>query len=250
MAAPTGLSSESGPEPVTPEAAVAVPLAPAPREAEPDAPGPHAPGPDAPGPDAPEPGAQEPGAAELDAGSPADGPGAGPGAAGPGYGAPADPPPPRRYGRLVAAGVAIVVIAAAAAAGVLFVVTHGFKPKTVVSYQPAAVFSLKAGDCVNSSANGLAATVVPCTSPHHAEVFAAFTLAGSSWPGSAAVQQQAGDGCQARLAGYLNPALLNAGLDQEFVYPDHAAWEAGVRTTVCEVSSSAGTLTGSVRKTG
>jgi hypothetical protein len=150
----------------------------------------------------------------------------------------------------VAAGVAIVVIAAAAAAGVLFVVTHGFKPKTVVSYQPAAVFSLKAGDCVNSSADGLAATVMPCTSPHHAEIFATFTLAGSSWPGSAAVQQQAGDGCQARLAGYLNPALLNAGLDQEFVYPDQTAWEAGVRTTVCEVSSSTGTLTGSVRKTG
>jgi hypothetical protein len=188
-------------------------------------------------------------AAEPDAGSPAQGPDAGPGAAGPGYGAAADQPP-RRYGRLVAAGVAIVVIAAAAAAGVLFVVTHGFKPKTVVSYRPAAVFSLKAGDCVNSSADGLAATVVPCTSPHHAEIFATFALAGSSWPGSAAVQQQAGDGCQARLAGYLNPALLNAGLDQEFVYPDQTAWEAGVRTTVCEVSSPAGTLTGSVRNTG
>ena len=46
---------------------------------------------------------------------------------------------------------------------------------------------------------------------------------------------------------YLNPALLNAGLTQEFVYPDEAAWKVGVRTTVCEVSSSTGQLTGSVR---
>jgi hypothetical protein len=146
--------------------------------------------------------------------------------------------------------VAIVVVAAAAAAGALFVVTHGFKPKTVVSYHPAAVFSLKAGDCVNSSPDGLSATVLPCASPHHAEVFATFSLAGSSWPGSTAVQQQAADGCQGRLAAYLNPALLNAGLDQEYVFPDQDAWQAGVRTAVCEVSSSTGPLTGSVRNTG
>jgi hypothetical protein len=286
MAAPTGLSSESGPEPVTPEAAAAGPLAPAPRNAEPDAPEPGTPGPGTPepgprgagettledgaaaeditaGPDAgphagvvAEAGPHAEGAdagsrAEgADAGARAEAAGAGPGAAGPGYGIPADQPPPRRYGRLVAAAVVIVVVAAAAAAGVLFAVTHGFKPKTVVSYQPAAVFALKAGDCVNSSADGLSATVVPCTTPHNAEVFATFSLAGSSWPGSAAVKQQAGAGCQARLAGYLNPALLNAGLDQEFVYPDQTAWEAGVRTTVCEVSSSTGPLTGSVRNTG
>ena len=109
--------------------------------------------------------------------------------------------------------VIIVVLAAAAAAGALAVVTHGFRPKTVLSYQPAAVFALQAGDCLNSSPNGLSATVLSCASPHHAEVFATFSLAGSSWPGSAAVQQQAASGCQDKIAGYLNPALLNAGLD-------------------------------------
>ncbi len=163
----------------------------------------------------------------------------------------ADPDPragqPRRGGRLAVAVAVVVVLAAAAAAGALVVVTHGFRPKTVLSYRPAAVFALRAGDCINSSPNGLSVTVLSCASPHDAEVFATFSLAGSSWPGSAAVQQQAASGCQDKIAGYLNPALLNAGLTQEYVYPDQAAWKAGVRTAVCEVSSSTGQLTGSVR---
>ncbi len=163
----------------------------------------------------------------------------------------ADPDPqagqPRRGARLAVAVAVVVVLAAAAAAGALVVVTHGFRPKTILSYRPPAIFRLHAGDCINPAPDGLSATVVSCSSPHDAEVFATFSLAGTSWPGDAAVQQQAAAGCQDRIVSYLNPALLNAGLTQEFVYPDEAAWKAGVRTTVCEVSSSTGPLTGSVR---
>ena len=50
--------------------------------------------------------------------------------------------------------------------------------------------------------------------------------------------------------GYLNPQLLNAGLTEQYVYPDQKAWKAGVRTVVCEVSSNTGPLTGSVRNGG
>jgi len=78
-------------------------------------------------------------------------------------------------------------------------------------------------------------------------VFATFTLTGSGWPGGAAAGQEASNGCADRVAGYLNPQLLNAGLTEEYVYPDQAAWKAGVRTVVCEVSSTTGPLTGSVR---
>ena len=172
----------------------------------------------------------------------------------------ADPEPeppadePARKGRrvswLVTAGVVLVVIAVAAAAGALAVTTHGFRPKTVVTYRPAAVFSLRAGECINSSSNGLSVTVLSCATPHQAEVFATFRLAGSSWPGTAAVQQQASNGCANRLAGYVNPNLLNAGLAQEYVYPDQQAWQADVRTVVCEVSAATGPLSGSVRNGG
>ena len=46
------------------------------------------------------------------------------------------------------------------------------------------------------------------------------------------------------------PQLLNAGLAQQYVYPNQDAWQAGVRTVVCEVSSASGPLTGSVRNSG
>jgi len=168
---------------------------------------------------------------------------------GPGESVAAEVPAGERRGvsRLVVAGVILVLVAVAAAAGVLVVATHGFRHKTLVTYRPAAVFSLRAGDCLNSSQNGLSVTILSCATPHQAEVFATFSLSGSSWPGEAAVQQQAGSGCATRIAGYLNPQLLNAGLTQQYVYPDQEAWQAGVRTVVCEVSSASGPLSGSVR---
>jgi len=131
---------------------------------------------------------------------------------------------------------------------VLAVATHGFHRKTVITYRPAAVFKLHPGECINSGASGLAVTVLACGTPHDAEVFATFTLPVSGWPGNAVVQEDAGNGCAARLGSYLKPALAGAGLAQEYVYPNEAAWQAGERTVVCEVSSPAGKLTGSVRQ--
>jgi Septum formation len=151
---------------------------------------------------------------------------------------------------LITAGVVLVVIALAVAGGALYVTTHGFRPKTVVTYRPAAVYGLRAGECLNSSQNGLSVTILSCATPHQAEVFATFSLTGSSWPGDAAIQQQASNGCTDRIGSYLNPQLLNAGLIQQYVYPNQDAWQAGVRTVVCEVSSASGPLSGSVRDGG
>ncbi len=165
---------------------------------------------------------------------------------------PAEEWPTRDMSPLAIAAIVFGVIALVGiAVGVLAVVTHGFHKKTVVTvtYRPAAVFKLRAGDCVNSGPNGLAVTVLSCGTPHDAEVFATFALpASSSWPGDATAQQEASNGCASRLSGYLNPDLANAGLAQEFVYPNQAAWKGGERTVVCEVSSPTGKLTGSVRK--
>ena len=148
----------------------------------------------------------------------------------------------------VAGIILTVIVLVGVAAGVLAVVTHGFHKKTLVTYRPAAVFKLRPGDCINSASNGLTVTVLSCGTPHDAEVFATYALPKSSWLGNTAVEQEAGTGCASRLGGYLNPDLANAGLAQEFVYPNQTAWQAGERTVVCEVSSSTGKLTGSVRK--
>jgi len=152
---------------------------------------------------------------------------------------------------LAVAGIILVIIAlVGVAVGVLAVVTHGFRPKTVVTYRPAAVFGLRPGECINSGSNVLSVTVVSCATPHDAEVFATFSLPKMSWPGASAVQQAAGDGCQSRFGGYLNPQLATADLAQEYVYPNQDAWQAGERTVVCEVRADSGSLTGSVRAPG
>jgi hypothetical protein len=149
---------------------------------------------------------------------------------------------------LAVAGIILGVIAlVGVAVGVLAVITHGFKPKTVITYRPAAVFGLRPGECINSTGNGLNVTVLSCATPHDAEVFATFSLPKGTWPGDSAVQQEAGNGCESRLGGYLNPQLATADLTQEYVYPNQAAWQAGERTVVCEVRAVSGQLTGSVR---
>ena len=179
----------------------------------------------------------------------ADGPDAGPEPAGEEQRAPTGR---RRGARLLAVAATVVGILAlvGAAVAVLAVVTHGFRPKVEVTYRPAAVFSLRAGECINSSPNGLSVTLRSCTVPHDAEVFATFRLTGTSWPGSTAIQADASSGCLSRVSSYVNPQLANAGLTQEYVFPDQQAWQAGVRTVVCEISAASGQLTGSVRQPG
>ena len=152
---------------------------------------------------------------------------------------------------LAVVGIIFGVIAlVGVAVGVLAVITHGFRPKTVVTYRPAAVFGLRPGQCVNSGSDTLKFTVLSCARPHDAEVFAAFTLPAGPWPGSSAVRVDAGDGCASRLDSYIDPQLATASLTQQYVYPNRTAWQAGQRTVVCEVSAVDGRLTGSVRAPG
>jgi hypothetical protein len=151
------------------------------------------------------------------------------------------------------AGLILGVIAlVGAAVGVLAVVTHGFRPKTVVTvtYRPAAVFGLRPGQCVNSGPDALKVTVLSCARLHDAEVFAVYSLTATAWPGASTVEADAGDGCAIRLDSYIDPQLAAAGLTQQYVYPNQAAWQAGERTVVCEVSAVSGQLAGSVRAKG
>jgi hypothetical protein len=111
-----------------------------------------------------------------------------------------------------------------------------------------SVFRLRAGDCLNSGPGGISSpTVVPCSQPHDAEVYARFALAGQDWPGDAAIGTQARQGCTARLGGYLNPQLATTVLAESYVFPNQGAWNAGERTIICEIRSTTGKLTGSVR---
>jgi hypothetical protein len=142
---------------------------------------------------------------------------------------------------LVLAGLWTVAAAVVAAA----IITRPPPPKPVTLPH---VFSLRAGQCVDSGTDGISGVhVLSCGQAHDAEVFATFQVAGPRYPGAAVLQQRAREGCVSRLAGYLNPELPATSLAQSFVYPGAGAWSAGERTVVCTVRSTSGPLVGSVR---
>jgi Septum formation len=161
---------------------------------------------------------------------------------------PADPagPPRSRTSVLLLGGA--VAVCLAALAGLAVILLPGVSTGHTRPAPLPPVFRLRAGDCINSPPNAVAAPqVLPCGQPHDGEIYATFSVAGHRWPGTAAIGGQARQGCAARLSGYLNPQLATAVLAESYIYPDQGAWDAGERTVVCEIRSTAGKLTGSVR---
>ena len=115
----------------------------------------------------------------------------------------------------------------------------------------ATVFRLHPGQCFDSLPNGIGGVhAVPCARPHDAEIYGDFRVAGRSWPGAAALGEQARRGCQSRLGGYLNPQLDTTGLAESYAYPNEGAWAAGAHSVICEIRNTQGKLTGSVRASG
>jgi hypothetical protein len=152
----------------------------------------------------------------------------------------------RRHGLLLAGAFAVAaLVIVGGAIGTVGALTHGFKKPVTIKYRESAVFKLQTGDCV-SAPNGQVVSVLPCSAPHQAEVFATFALPASAWPGTKAVQTEASSGCASRLTGYLNPQLAIS-LSQSYVFPNKVAWTAGTRTVICEVQAVSGQLTQSVR---
>jgi hypothetical protein len=154
-------------------------------------------------------------------------------------------PKRRRHSVLIVFGFLVAAVAIVGGAiAIVGSLTHGFKKPVVIHYKKSAIFSLKTGECIDP--NGQTATIVSCSTPHDAEVFATFALPGSKWPGTAAVGAAASSGCSDRLSGYLNPQLAIS-LASTYIYPDSVAWQAGTRTVICEVRATKGQLTGSVQ---
>jgi Septum formation len=158
---------------------------------------------------------------------------------------------PRRRGKrlLIVLFAVCVAVAVAAAAVIAVLLTHRpHQARAAAHPLRATVFGLHPGQCFNSLPNGIAgAHAVPCAQPHDGEIYSAFRVAGHDWPGSAALASRARLGCQARLTGYLNPQLDTSGMADSYAYPNQGAWAAGEHMVICEIRSTQGRLTGSVR---
>jgi hypothetical protein len=187
------------------------------------------------------------------AATPESGPASAPATPGPAPARAPAPVSPRRGRRLLLILFVVTCAVAVAAAAVIVVLVIQRPRQAHVAAHPlrATVFRLHPGQCFNSLPNGIAgAHAVPCRRPHDGEIYGDFRVAGQSWPGAAALGEQARQGCQTRLSGYLNPQLNTTGLAESYAYPNEGAWTAGVHSVICEIRSTQGKLTGSVRASG
>jgi len=117
------------------------------------------------------------------------------------------------------------------------------------------VFSLAVGDCFNDpDATDVVSSVemVDCTEPHDNEVFATYDIVGSDFPGQAAVQENAADGCLSRFEPFVGADYLDSSLDVSFLTPSAESWDqADDREVVCFLYDVMGNkLTTSARGTG
>ena len=195
----------------------------------------------------------EPGAAANVAAAHETAPASVPARPGPAAAGPPAPVSSRRGRRLLLVLFALACALAVAAAAVIVVIVVHRPRQAHVAARPlrATVFRLHPGQCFNSLPNGIGgAHAIPCARPHDAEIYGDFRVAGRRWPGTAALGEQARQGCQSRLGGYLNPQLATTGLAESYAYPNEGAWAAGVHSVICEIRSTQGKLTGSVRASG
>jgi hypothetical protein len=108
--------------------------------------------------------------------------------------------------------------------------------------------SLKVGDCIEQVPSGVTTGVdaVPCSKPHHAEVFAVFNLFGNTYPGDEAVATLSNNGCASRLKGYSASAAADDAIDIYYFAPTRSSW-SNDKSVICLASDDTHLRTGSIK---
>src|SRR5580692_1307207 len=125
-------------------------------------------------------------------------------------------------------------------------------PATTQASTPASVnvFSLPVGTCFDNPSGSLfsinSVTPIACTKPHNAQVFAQFNVKGTSFPGTAAMERRADNGCNARITGHLDQSKITSAMSLHFIFPRQLAWDSGQRRISCLVADSSRDLTSSL----
>jgi hypothetical protein len=91
-------------------------------------------------------------------------------------------------------------------------------------------------------------TVVSCTTPHNAQAFVQFTLKGTTWPGTGALQRQADSGCHDRIKGNVEASKIKSSMSLRYLYPLESSWASGHRTITCLIVNSTPDLKTSLLK--
>jgi hypothetical protein len=125
-------------------------------------------------------------------------------------------------------------------------------PATTQASTPASVsvFSLPVGTCFDNPSGNLfsinSVTPVSCIRAHNAQVFAQFNVRGTSFPGTAAMERRADNGCNARITGHLDQSKITSAMSLHFIFPRQLAWDSGQRRISCLVVDSSRDLTSSL----
>lgn len=112
--------------------------------------------------------------------------------------------------------------------------------------------SLLPGDCFDDPLTRAtvtySVTAMPCTQSHNSQVFAAFSVAGGHYPGTATLDQEGKADCNARLPD-LDQQKLTGGIGISFFTPRVLAWYLGQHRIVCIVVSPKAPLKSSLLAT-
>ena len=128
----------------------------------------------------------------------------------------------------------------------------GHSPATTQASTPASVnvFSLPVGTCFDNPSGNLfsinSVTPIACTKAHNAQVFAQFNVKGTSFPGTAAMERRADNGCNARITGHLDQSKVTSAMSLHFIFPRQLAWDSGQRRISCLVVDASRDLTSSL----
>jgi hypothetical protein len=127
----------------------------------------------------------------------------------------------------------------------------------IVEAGEVGAFRMRLGDCIAAiPPDGAFDSVeaVPCTSPHAAEVYAAFTLLGdedAAWPGAVSVNTDADEGCYSRFTQFVGLAYEQSTYGFFSITPTQPSWEElDDREILCMIAPMDGSLsTGSAEGT-
>jgi len=134
---------------------------------------------------------------------------------------------------LVAAGIAAAVgVVALVAALVVGWLVFGDRSN---------VFDLAVGTCFDAADAALGATevaqvpIVDCAEPHDNEVYAAFDMTATEFPGFETAEQLAFNECVARFDTFVGVTWEDSELDFTYLYPTDNSWSRGDREIVCAI---------------
>lgn len=157
-------------------------------------------------------------------------------------------------GRNAAALLGLAVAAAVALTGCSLLAADREVPRSTsgaaTETAKADAFKIRVGDCLAEPTGEKVenVTIVPCSSPHYLEAFAASNIPDAKFPGEQALIDKATEACKPKFKEFAGVDIDSSVLGMTFFYPTTSSWMLGDREIVC-LATGAGEaeVTGSLK---